>query len=309
MNENWKCIIVGGGPAGLSAALVLGRARQRVLLVDAGNQSNRVADAIGGLLGQRGVTPEAFYTRGNEEISELDSVEISAATIKSGRTVPDANQSPEDRFRLTDTEGREHRSSHVILATGTEYTPPDIPGLEPLWGSTVFHCPFCHGWEVRDRRLAVLDDSPAALHRALMLANWSDDVILLTNGADEPGGEDRTRLESAGIEIDGRPVASLSSVDGRLTGIEFESGPGLERDAVMAGVTMVPRSELARQLGAEIRTDHPMELVVTGEDQQTTVPGLFAAGDVQTAAPSVAPAIGTGFHAATQVIRQLFDLG
>ncbi len=307
MERNWDCVIVGGGPAGLSAALVLGRARRRVLLVDAGKQGNRASDAIGGLLGQRGVSPDEFYLKGQEEIAELGTVVTSGSTIERGRA--DTAAKPGERFRLTDSDGREHLSDHVILATGTEYQPPDIPGLGPLWGNTVFHCPFCHGWEVRDGRLAVLDDSPAKVHRALMLANWSDDVILLTNGADAPDGEDATSLEAAGVTVDDRPVASLTAVDGELAAVKFDTGPDLPRDALMAGVKMTPRSELGKELGAEVRTDHPMELSVPGDDQQTTVPGLFAAGDVQTMAPSVAPAIGSGFQAAAMVARQLFGLG
>src|SRR5690606_29103722 len=174
----------------------------------------------------------------HEEIAELESVTVSSSAIKNGQT---DSAEPQRRFRLIDEDGREHLARNVILATGTEYTPPDIPGIESLWGGAVFHCPFCHGWEVRDQRLAVIDDSPAAAHRALMLANWSDDVILLTNGSSPPGEGDRSSLESAGIAIDERTVASLTGRDGRLAGIEFESGPGLERDAVMAGVTMKPR--------------------------------------------------------------------
>ena len=194
MNERWECIIVGGGAAGLSAALVLGRARKRTLLVDAGAQSNRPAHGIGGLLGHDGRPPAELYASGRRELVAYPSVEVrdGAVTVAS---------STEGGFTVTLTDGSVELTQRLILATGMDYQIPELPGLAERWGRSVFHCPFCHGWEVRDRPLCVLDsDAVTGVHRALLLTGWSADVTLLTNGPAGLTDEDRDHLVAAGVD-------------------------------------------------------------------------------------------------------------
>ena len=178
MTESWDCVVVGGGAAGLSAALVLGRARRRTLVVDDGNQSNLTASGIGGLLGHDGRPPAELYEIGRHELTAYPSVEVRTGAVIGG--VRD-----DDGFGLDLGDGHHERTRRVVLATGMQYRPPEIPGLAELWGRSVFHCPFCHGWEVRDRPLAVLSRGERAIHSALLLRGWSDDIVLLTDGPAE----------------------------------------------------------------------------------------------------------------------------
>src|SRR5687767_13545199 len=146
----WDCIVVGAGAAGLSGALVLGRARRRTLVVDAGEPSNRFAHGIGGLLGQDTRPPEEFYAAGCAELAAYPTVELRAGEVLRG-------DRQDDGFVLELADGSRETARRVLLATGMDYRYPALPGIEPRWGRSVFHCPFCHGWEVRDQALGVLD--------------------------------------------------------------------------------------------------------------------------------------------------------
>jgi thioredoxin reductase len=182
------------------------------------------------------------------------------------------------------------------------YGPPALDGVEELWGGTVFHCPFCHGWEVRDRRLAVLGNGEVGTHQALLLRGWSDDVVLLTDGPPE-GVE---AVEAAGIRIDPRPVSGLVARDGELAAVAFADGAQLERDGLMVFAPMRQRSGLAAMLGATSEGD-PMVIDPVGIDKMgmTGVPGISAAGDVTGGAPQVATAIAAGSLAAAMIVREL----
>ena len=178
MTQNWDCIVVGGGAAGLSAALVLGRARRRTLVVDAGQQSNLPAHGIGGLLGHDGRPPAELYAMGRAELAAYPSVEVRDGAVVGGHRDGDG-------FVLDLADSSRVQAQQVLLATGMDYRRPDVPGLAPLWGRSVFHCPFCHGWEVRDQTLGVLDRGDTGVHRALLLKVWSDDITLFTDGPSE----------------------------------------------------------------------------------------------------------------------------
>jgi thioredoxin reductase len=174
MDMVFDAVIVGGGAAGLSAGLVLGRARRRTLLVDAGQQSNLAARGIGGRLGHDG-PPQELYAAGRRELAAYPSVELRTAEVVGGARVNGV-------FVLELNDGRREQARRVLLATGMQYRPPPLPGLAALWGRSVFHCPFCHGWEVRDQPLAALARGERAVHAALLLRGWTDDVVLLTDG-------------------------------------------------------------------------------------------------------------------------------
>jgi thioredoxin reductase len=302
MNTIWDCIIVGGGAAGLSAGLVLGRARRRTLLVDAGHQSNLAAHGIGGLLGHDGLAPAELYAAGRRELSAYVSVEYRAGEVVAGESVGDI-------FGLTLADGRCERTRRVLLATGMEYRPPPVPGLAALWGRSVFHCPFCHGWEVRDRPLAVLARGERAVHAALLLRGWSDDVALLTDGPGDLDADGCRRLAAAGVVIDERPVAKIVGRDGELDAIEFADGDRLERRGLMVATTMHQRSRLAEQLGAGAAEATPAAVDPVSVDPlcRTTAPGVFAAGDVSAQMPQVAAAIAAGSLAAVAVVQSLLS--
>lgn len=303
MTTTWDCIVVGGGAAGLSAGLVLGRARRRTLLVDAGQQSNRAAHGIGGLLGHDGRPPGELYEAGRREIAAYPSVEVRTAEAVTGERAGDV-------FELELSGGRRERTRRVLLATGMEYRPPALPGLAELWGRSVFHCPFCHGWEVRDQPLAVLANGERAVHSSLLLRGWSDDVVLLTGGPAEIDGDARSRLAAARVVIDERPVAELASSNGELEAIVFIDGTRLARSGLLVATTLHQRSQLAEQLGVGFGEPTPAAANPIAVDElcRTTVPGVFAAGDnTSTQISQVASAIATGSLAASSVVRSLAE--
>jgi thioredoxin reductase len=306
MDNMWDCVIVGGGAAGLSAGLVLGRARRRALLVDAGEQSNLAADGIGGLLGHDGRPPAQFYAAGRRELAAYPSVEYRTGEVVAGLRVGDV-------FELMSADGRRERTRRVLLATGMEYRPPSIRGLASLWGASVFHCPFCHGWEVRDQALAVLARGEQAVHASLMLRGWTDDVVLLTDGPADLGDDHRARLAAAGVGIDERPVTEIVSAKGELAAIVFCDGGRLERRGLMVATTLRQRSSLAEQLGVELAEPTPVTAEPISVDalSRTSAPGVFAAGDLSTQMPQVAAAIASGSLAAAAVVQSLLadDVG
>lgn len=296
---DWECIVVGGGAAGLSAALVLGRARRRTLLVDAGEQSNLPSHGIGGLLGHDGRPPAELYAIGRRELSAYPSVEIRDARVVGGSSVG-------DRFELELDAGEKVRGRRVLLATGMQYCPPDLPGLGALWGTSVFQCPFCHGWEMRDKRLASLAAGEEAVHAALMLRGWSDDVVLLTDGPPQLDDDERRLLQKAEITIEARRVVELIGDLGQLTQIAFADGTRLERDGLLVEAPLRQRSKLAEQLGAAC-TPGPLAPDAIGVDSlhRTSVSAVFAAGDVCTEQPYVAGSIAAGSQAAMIIVQSL----
>ena len=231
MTPQWDCVIVGGGAAGLSAGLVLGRARRRTLLLDVGGQSNLAAEGIGGLLGNDQRPPAEFYAAGREELAVYDAVELRDAEALRGERRPDG-------FALELGDGSEVATRTVLLATGMEYRYPDLSGARERWGRSVFHCPFCHGWEVRDRDLAVLGADEMAVHRVLLLRSWSDSVTLLSDGGDlAPDAAER--LAGAGLVAAPcyRPgdVVTDPHVRARNMLVEIARPDGVDQPVLVAG--------------------------------------------------------------------------
>jgi thioredoxin reductase len=285
-------VVVGGGPAGLSAALVLGRARRQVLVLDTGRPANVKSSAIGGLLGQGGVAPVELRRAGREQLVGLPTVEV-----RDGAVV-DADVGSEGLgVRLCD--GSELRTRALVLAHGLSYEPPALPGIETLWGRSVFHCPFCDGWEVRDRALAVHGNGPDVVRSALVVSGWSSDVILLTDGPARLGDGGRELLAAAGVRVREEPIRRLAGHDGNLDRIEFVSGPAEERDALFVRTRREQPNGLAAALGCKLTAGGT---IVTDGEGRTAVPGVYAAGDAATERlRSVAVAIGTGSRAALAV--------
>lgn len=279
--DRYDCVIVGGGAAGLSAALVLGRARRRTLLVDEGRQSNLAARGIGGLLGFDGRAPADLYAEGRREVQAYPSVDCRTGAVT------DAERT-EGGFAVTMSDATVC-CRQLLLATGVEYRVPNLPGAQELWGTTVVHCPFCDGWELRDQPLAVLARGDKALHAALLVRGWTEDLVVLTDGPDGVDPAARETLAAAGIGVDERPVAAVHACDGRLSAVQFADGTRMSRTGLVVATTLVRRSGLAERLGAachsggSVVTD-PIDVDKLG---RTTVPGLFAAGDVCTQTPPV----------------------
>ncbi len=302
MDTNWECIVIGGGAAGLSAALVLGRARRRTLVIDAGEQSNRAAHGIGGLLGQDGRPPESFYAAAREELAGYPAVEL-----RSGEVV--GAERDDDGIVVELAGGGRERARRVLLATGMDYRRPEFPGVEERWGGSVFHCPFCHGWEVRDRPLGVLDRGESGVRRALLLRAWSDDVTLYSDGPVELGEDEAELLRAAGIEIVERTVSGLRGPGDTLTAIVFADGGERACGGLLVPVTLHQRSPLAEQLRAALASKLPLvaDAVEVDDGFHSSVAGVSAAGDATGTMPSVANAVAAGSSAAAMIVHDLMD--
>ena len=297
--RDWECAVVGGGAAGLSAALVLGRARRRTVLIDADDQSNRASPVIGGLLGYDQRAPAELYAAGRQELSSYPSVEYRRGHVRSGHRV-------DNGFVLEVEDSDPAHARRVLLATGMQYCPPEIVGLPELWGTSVFQCPFCHGWEMRGKRLAALAAGEEAVHSTLMLRGWTDDVVSLTDGRSDLSPDDEHALRSAGVTIDDRRIVELIGEEGQLTEIAFADGTRMARDGLLVEAPLRQRSPLAEQLGAAC-TPGPLAADAVGVDEihRTDVGGVFAAGDVCTKHPHLAGAMAAGSHAAMTIVQSL----
>ena len=265
-------VVVGAGSAGLNAALVLGRARRSTLLLDSGLPRNAPAHASHGLLTRDGTPPLELLRIAHEQLAPYPVTRLS----DSAETVtPD-----EGGFTLLLKSGQTIRTRRLLLATGVTDLLPDIPGLQDGWGTTVHHCPYCHGWEVRDQYLADLipGGGEMAYHRGVLLRQWTPHLVLLTHGAARLSTQQRDNLEHLGVRIDERPVAQWDGQD-----VMFEDGTRLKRDALFVTPGQAQRSMLPEQLGCA-RTDRgPLAgvlLKVTPETGLTNVPGVYAAGDM-----------------------------
>src|SRR3954469_23004391 len=290
-------VIVGGGPAGLSAALVLGRARQDVLVLDAGRPANRFARSIGGLLGHER-SPVSLRRAAHRQLQKLPSVEVVEAEVldlerdSAGAALTVA--CPEGITRV--------RVRAVLLAHGLRYDPPAIPGLTALWGRSVFHCVFCDGWEVADKPIALHARGPGAARLALLTREWSPDLLLCTDGPDGITADEREQLEAAGVRIREEKIARLESRRRKLTQIVFEDGPPEARAALFVRPQRSQPHALAERVGLELDDDG---LIVADASGRTAVPAVYAAGDAAAAVRSVAIAIGSGARAATAMASDL----
>lgn len=291
--ETFDAVIIGGGPSGLSAALVLGRARKDVLVLDTGRPANAVSPAVGGLLGQVGVAPTELRRAGREQLADHPTVIVRPVGAEAARRVGDG-------FEVDLDDGTSVRTRSLVLAHGLRYDPPPLPNMDELWGRAVFHCAFCDGWEVRDLALGIHGNGPEAARSALVLAGWSDDVVLLTDG---PARLDRDALERAGVRVREEPIVDIVGRYGHLERIELASGPAEHCDALFVRTIRDQPNDLAAMLGLEL-TD--AGTIVIDGDGRTNVPGVYAAGDAATErSRSVANAIGTGSRVAYAVALDL----
>jgi thioredoxin reductase len=295
VDPDFDALVVGGAAAGLSAGLVLGRARVRTLVVDAGEPSNRPAHSIGGLLGQDGTSPAQLYAAGREQVAALPSVKLRAGVVT--RIEPAAGDGADPAFRATLGDGATVAASRVLLAGGMRYAVPETPGLAALWGDAAFVCPYCHGWENRDRRIGILG-ATGAVHRVALLRSWSEDLVVLADGALEP--DDRDALRAAGVPFDERPVAAVAPGL-----VRFADGEQVAIDALHVVAPMEPRDGLAARLGlATTESATGTGIVEADRFGTTSVAGVFVAGDAA-GAGNVAAAIAGGSLAATGLHRSL----
>src|SRR4051812_28041260 len=293
MDPSWDCIVVGAGPAGLNAALVLGRARRRVLVLDNGAPRNYATHEMHGVLGHDGLNPAELRGRGRAELAQYG-VDVVAADVHDAEVL-------DGGVRLTSADSAEVTRT-VILATGMLDEVPDIPGFADVWGTSAHTCPYCDGFEHRDERLAVLAAGARGGHLALLLRQWSDDVVLLSNGPHGLAPDELARVHARGVGVVETPVVALDSADGRLRRVRLEGGETLDRDALFFHVGWRLRTELARALGCALRDDGS---IVVDAAQATSVDRVYAAGNCADPRALVPTAAGAGVAAAVAINARL----
>ncbi|WP_043267609.1 NAD(P)/FAD-dependent oxidoreductase [Streptomyces sp. CT34] len=294
-------IVIGAGPGGLQAALTLGRSRRSTLLLDAGPGRNEPAHEVHNFLSREGAGPEELRAIGLRELAAYPTVEVRRA-----EAVAAISQEGGYTVRLSD--GTAESARRLVLATGVVDVLPDIEGLAPLWGRTAVHCPYCHGWEVRDRPFAVLALRPQDAYFAAHLTRWSADVVLCLDGKDELPEDQRKLLASTNVQVRPEPVVRLEGKGSELQRMVFESGPVLERGALFLKPPTKQRSDLPRLLGCDILDD---DCVQVDNFARTAVRGVYAVGDmarrpeIPIATPQVALAAAEGATAAVAIDTEL----
>jgi thioredoxin reductase len=283
----YDAIIVGGSYAGLSAALALGRARKQIVIIDAGQRRNRFAHAAHGFLGQDGRAPGAIAATGRAEVAAYPTV-----TFLDGTAVCAAQH--RDGFTITLADGTTHTAARLVLATGVTDELPDLPGLREGWGKGVVHCPYCHGYEVADRRLGVLALMPFATHQANMIPDWGP-TTFLTNGVVHLTADERAALGARGVAIEETPVAEVLNASDGLAGVRLADGRTVALDALFTGVPTRLTSPLAEQLGCAIDDTLGGPIIRVDAMGQTTVPGVYAAGDAAAMMKSIPGAVASGY--------------
>ena len=292
MNENsYDVVIVGGGAAGLSAALVLGRARRKVAVIDAGAPRNAPAAHMQGFLSRDGMPPAELLAAGRAEVRGYG-VEI----------IDDRVHTLEPGFSVHLDRGRTLTARRILVATGVGDELPDIDGVRERWGRDLLHCPYCHGWEVRDQALGVLGTHPGAVLHAQLVRQWSDDVVFFAHTHDVTPDE-QARLRARGIRVETGEVARLVIEADHLTGVELADGRVVARSAVFVRPGNVPHPDgLLPGLGCELDPDG---FAVVDRTGRTSVAGVWAAGNVVDPRAQVITSAGAGSAAAIAINADL----
>jgi thioredoxin reductase len=288
----YDAIIIGGSYAGLSAGLQLARARRSVLVIDEGLRRNRFAESSHGFLGHDGRPPGAIAADGRAQLLAYPSVTwLDARAAASRKTA---------KGFAVDAANESHEAQRLILATGIGDQLPDVPGLTERWGKSVFHCPYCHGYELRRGRIGVIASSELSMHHALMLPDWGETTLFL-NEAFVPDDGQLAQLRKRGVTLERAPITRISD----HATVELRDGRAIVVDGLFTVTRISNKDPLAEQLGCDF--DHgPMGPVVkTDAMKQTTVPGVFACGDVARMAGNVALAVGDGVMAGAAAHRSL----
>jgi thioredoxin reductase len=296
--DSYEVVVVGGGAAGLNGALMLARSRRSVVVVDAGAPRNRPAAGVHGLLGHDGIPPGELIERGRAEVRRYGGHVVTGAVTTAARDG--------DRFVVALGDGRSTRARRLLVASGLVDELPDVPGVRERWGRDVVHCPYCHGWEVRDRAVGVLSSGPMSVHQALLFRQLSPDVVCLSHTA-PPDDEQAEQLAARGIRVVDGEVASLEVVEDRLTGVRFRDGTVIERDALVIAPRMVARAGFLADLGLRA-TEHPSGLgehLPADPTGRTDVPGVWAAGNVTDLSAQVGASAAAGAFAAAQINADL----
>jgi len=297
--HDFEVIIIGGSYAGLSAGMALGRALRRVLIIDSGKPCNRQTPHSHNFLTQDGETPKAIWEKARAQVEKYDTV-----TFYSGLAVTGAKT--ESGFSITTDKGNTFQAGKLIIASGISDQMPDIPGFAECWGISVIHCPYCHGYEVRNEATGILSKGDMAFEFSKLVHHWTKDLTLLTNGPADLTDAQQQKLQSHHITLVEKAIEAIDHQKGYIRQVVFKDGSTLALKALYAKIPFVQHSGIPAQLGCEL-TEHGF--IKADAFQKTTVPGVYVCGDSCTMMRSVSNAVATGTMAGAMLNKELVDEG
>lgn len=297
-------VVIGGGAAGLNGAVMLARSRRSVVVIDSATPRNAPAEGVHGMLGHDGIPPAELLRTGRAEVRRYGGLIVPGEVSAAAPAAPSASGDP--RFTLTLSDGRSVRARRMLVATGLRDRLPDVPGLAAHWGRGVVHCPYCHGWEVRDEPIGVLAVGPASVHHALLFRQLTGDLVYFTRDTDLDG-DTRARFAARGIGVVDTPVTGVESTGDGITGVRLADGRLVARRIVAVATTMLARTDGLADL------DLPMEDLphgtgrrfVTGLAGTTAVPGVWVAGNATDLTAQVGASAAAGALAGAHINADL----
>jgi len=295
--DGYDVVVVGGGAAGLNGALMLARSRRSVLVIDAGAPRNAPAAGVHGLLGREGMAPSELLERGRAEVRGYGGQVVPGEVIAVTRDETD--------FAVRLASGRTVRARRLLVTTGLTDELPEIPGLRARWGRDVVHCPYCHGWEVRDHAIGVLASGPMSVHQALLFRQLGDDVVFLAHTTPPPGDEEAEQLAARRIRVVTGEVASVEIADDRITGVRLTDGTIVPRTALVVAPRMMARAGFLAGIGLRPQPHPAGEHIPADPAGRTDVPGVWVAGNVTDPAAQVGTSAAAGALAAAHINADL----
>ncbi|MFD1678021.1 NAD(P)/FAD-dependent oxidoreductase [Alicyclobacillus fodiniaquatilis] len=293
-------IVIGGGPAGLSAALVLGRARRSVAVIDEGKPRNRVTHESHGFLTRDSISPNDFHQIAKEQILKYPSVSFESDVVSSV-------SGSDEKFSVAMESGRIIYSRKILFATGMKDVLPDIKGLTEVYGRSAFVCPFCDGWELRDRHISVIGTNKMGLHLVKMVSGWTKHITFLTNGSQFLATEDLIDLERHHVETCQDSIKQIDSIEGMVQRIIFKSDTTIDCEGIFFVPKLVQATPIPASLGCKMTDDNPFSTISTDPLGRTNVVGVYSAGDAATQSHQLIQAASSGAMAAAAIQLDLLD--
>lgn len=294
---NFDVIIVGGSYAGLSAAMALGRSLRKVMIIDSGLPCNRQTPQSHNFITHDGETPAVIAEKARVQVLNYPTISLHNGFVASGIKT-------DNDFIIKTLEGLEFKAKKLIFATGITDIMPDIKGFDQCWGISVIHCPYCHGYEFRNQKTAIMANGERAFHLASLVHNLGNDVSIITSGKAEFTGEQRNKLQLRNVSIIEKEIQEVIHENGHLTNIVFEDGEIMELNVLYAAVPFKQHSDIPAMLGCELTE---LGHIKIDPFQKTNIAGVFACGDNSSMMRSVSYAVATGGIAGSMVNKELVD--
>lgn len=296
-NKIYDVIIIGGSYSGLAAGMALGRALRNVLIIDSGKPCNAQTPHSHNFITQDGETPQAIASKAREQVAQYETVTFYSGLVTGGEQTASG-------FQVTTENGERFSARKLVLATGVKDTMPEIKGAAECWGISMIHCPYCHGYEVRNEKTGILANGEMGFEFSKLIHNWTKELTVFTNGKSTLTPEQTSKLNTRGIAIDERKITAFEHTNGYLDEVRFTDGSSLKLKAMYAKLPFVQHSDLPEKLGCALSEQG---FIQVDQFQKTTVPGVYACGDNVTQMRSVANAVAAGTLAGAMLNKELVD--